>query len=77
MTPNGEASILVGNYIERFLSFGDYLSTPKAKLCALIAIDFMIEISNKRDDISRYYYFNLDEFDIEYLNKIKEEINLL
>lgn len=88
MTPKEKAELLIAKYqfnvykkafqntdliIDRYYC----IDNDMAKQCALIAIDFMIEIANQKDDNDRYYYFDLSEFDIDYLNKIKAEINAL
>ena len=75
MTPKEKAIELVAKYKSQ--SFGITTKFQHFKQCALIAIDFMIEITNKKDDINRCYYFDLNEFDIQYLNEIKTEIQKL
>jgi len=78
MTPKEKAKELVDIYKIFVIGRNDsVIEKQNAKQCALIAVDFMIKISKQKDDINRCYYFDLEEFDIEYLNKIKQEIEKL
>jgi hypothetical protein len=43
MTPKEKADQLLTRYINQWFAFGDYLSLAKAKQCALIAVDEILE----------------------------------
>jgi len=58
MTPKEKAKELIKKYEIEFLSFGDYLPTFKAKQCALIAVD---ELINEVYNISHQYTAVYDE----------------
>ena len=45
MTPKEKAEELLTRYINQWFAFGDYLSLAKAKQCALIAVNEIIESS--------------------------------
>ena len=84
MTPQEKSEELVKKYEIQFLSFGDYLPTIKAKKCALIAVDEMINTCNKFYDKLSYPADVLNDMgyvhfkrEREYLLEVKQEIEAL
>jgi hypothetical protein len=72
MTPKEKAQELVKKYEIQFLSFGDYLPTIKAKQCALIAVDEIID-SEPQYEWSNDYWKNPNDF----WQEVKQEIENL
>ncbi len=73
MTPKEKAKDLVKKYAIQFLSFGDYLPTFKAKQCALIAVE---ELINFNTGYSHITGFGLMPHNA-YWQEVKQEIEAL
>ncbi len=70
MTPKEKAKELIKKYEIEFLSFGDYLPTFKAKQCALIALDEILDV------IVTIYDYDFEKLN-PYWEEVKQEIKNL
>lgn len=72
MTPKEKATELSNKYFEQFLAFGEYLSIEKANICALIAVD---EILNAI--YWDYYEEDTPDKTLRFWEDVKQEIEKL
>jgi len=75
MTPKDKAKELIKKYEIEFLSFGDYLPTFKAKQCALIAVDEMLNYFSKETFMMAYPEIAIIE--VQYWEEVKKIIEAL
>jgi len=75
MTPKEKAKELIKKYEIEFLSFGDYLPTFKAKQCALIAVDEMLNYFSKETFMMAYPEIAIIE--VQYWEEVKKIIEAL
>lgn len=84
MTPKEKAQQLVKKYLPNFIEqydnhgFDDYdYNEDKAKECALIAVDEIIDALEKYDDRNDTYELQNMDGDFRYWDKVKQEIEKL
>lgn len=78
MIPKEKADELLCKYINQWFAFGDYLSIAKAKQCALIAVDEIIDATSIKYEYNSDFELRITgKKPLQYWLDVKKEITSL